>query len=92
MACGKPLVTSKLRSGVVHVNQHGVNGLHAEPSDAYSLRTALSYLLRDNELALELGAAGRRRFESEFTTDRMIGSLTELYQSVLETSLNAAPA
>jgi glycosyltransferase involved in cell wall biosynthesis len=81
MACSKPLVTSRLNSGVVHVNQDNVNGLHADPGSAGSLRSALTRVLGDRELADRLGNTGRRRFEAEFTVDSMVQGHLELYEA-----------
>lgn len=87
MACGKPLVTSALPTGVSFVNQHDVNGLHATPGDAESLRAALLRVLNEDDLATRLGIAGRSRFGEEFTVQRMTELHETLYREVQRTPL-----
>lgn len=83
MAHSKPLVTSRLESGVVQVNEAGINGLQAEPGDPDSLANAIQELWNDGALRERLGQEGKRRFRAEFSHERMIDSHLELYQALL---------
>lgn len=89
MACSKPLVTSRLNSGVVHVNQDAVNGLHAEPGNVESLRGALTRVLADPDLAARLGNVGRGRFEAEFTIESMVRGHLEVYHAEMASERRA---
>jgi rhamnosyl/mannosyltransferase len=82
MACGKPVVSTDLPSGVPWVNQHRQTGLVVPPGDAGALRAALDALLGDEALRHELGAAGRRRVEREFTRDVMAARMAALYRTL----------
>jgi len=82
MACGKPVVSTDLPSGVPWVNQHRQTGLVVPPADAVALRAALDALLGDEPLRRELGEAGRRRVEQEFTRAAMAARLTAFYRTL----------
>jgi lipopolysaccharide/colanic/teichoic acid biosynthesis glycosyltransferase len=83
MARGKPIVSTRLPSGVPWVNQDGITGLTVPPSDAGALRAALERILTDRGLREQLGAGARRRFEEEFTVQKMVERTSALYVEVL---------
>ncbi len=71
MACGKPVVSTEIPSGVPWVNQHGRTGLIVPPGDPKSLTGAINALLEDPERRKQFGEAGRARVEAIFTVTRM---------------------
>ena len=71
MACGKPVVSTSVDSGVSWVNRHGESGLVVPPGDAAALRAALERVTTDAVLRDRLGAAGASRVRSEFTVAMM---------------------
>jgi glycosyltransferase involved in cell wall biosynthesis len=83
MACGKPVVSTSVPSGVPWVNQHGETGLVVEPGNADALSGAIRRLLDDPALRKRLGAAGQRRVAEEFTAARMAQRTVALYRDVL---------
>jgi rhamnosyl/mannosyltransferase len=83
MACGRPVVSTAVRSGVPWVNQHGETGLVVAPADAPALAAALHTLLTDGPLRERFGAAGQRRVAKEFTATRMSERTVALYRQVL---------
>ncbi len=83
MACGKPVVSTSVPSGVPWVNQHEVTGLVVPPGDVVALATALRTLFADSTLRERFGAAGRRRVAQEFTSARMAERSVALYREVL---------
>jgi rhamnosyl/mannosyltransferase len=80
MACGKPVVSTDLPSGVPWVNQHGQTGLVVQPGSVTALREALGRLLEDTALRGELGRRGRERIDREFTVRRMVGLTAAMYR------------
>lgn len=90
MACGRPVVASKLAgSGVPWVNAHGVTGLNVPPGDPAALAHALRSLLDDPDTAGRMGRAARARFLAEFTAEHMIERTFALYRAL---GVPAAPA
>jgi rhamnosyl/mannosyltransferase len=83
MACGKPVVSTLLPSGVPWVNRDGETGVVVPPGDVPALRTAVRSLLSDRALRLSMGENGRRRVAAEFTIPRMISQTTALYHDVM---------
>ena len=80
MACGKPLVTTSLPTGVTAVNRDGLTGLVVPPGDAAALREALRALLADPERRRAMGEAGRRAVDAEYTAARMAERCLTLYR------------
>jgi rhamnosyl/mannosyltransferase len=83
MACGKPVISTDLATGVPWVNRHEETGLVVPPGDPGALREALDRLLGDEALRDRFGGAGRRRVTTEFTLDRMVERTVALYRAVL---------
>ena len=83
MACGVPVVSTNLPSGVPWVNQHDKTGLVVPPGDADGLRQALLALLTDRRRREALGCYARERVGREFTFTRMAQLTSGLYREVL---------
>ncbi len=79
MACAKPIVSTDLPTGVPWVNRDGETGLVVPPGDAHALRTSIGRLLEDPVLREKLGRQGRRRLHAEFTVERMVERITDVY-------------
>ncbi len=82
MACGKPVVSTDLCTGVPWVNRHGETGLVVPPQDADALAAALNGLLADPWMRDRMGRSARQRVEGEFTAAHMRTRAAALYQQV----------
>jgi glycosyltransferase involved in cell wall biosynthesis len=71
MACGKPVVASRI-GGLPWVVEDEATGLLFEPGDAAGLAGQLARLLDDEALSTRLGEAGRQKFEVEFRWDQVV--------------------
>jgi len=71
MACGKPVISTSVGSGVPWVNRHDESGVVVPPGDVDALAAALRRLTADRTLCDRLGAAGAERVRREFTLPQM---------------------
>lgn len=83
MACGKPVVCCQLNNGVNWVNRDGETGLAVPPGDTSALANALTRLSRDPALCARLGAQGRHRAFTEFSSEAMASATLAVYREVL---------
>ncbi len=86
MACAKPVVSTRVASGVPWVNRDGETGLTVPPGDPGALRDAIEILAGDAALRNRLGNAGRARVRSEFTMEKMRAAAAALYREVAGTA------
>ncbi len=63
--------------------EDGVTGLLVPPREVPALTGALERLIRDPALRREFGAAGRRRYERDFTISVMNAALADLFAEVI---------
>jgi rhamnosyl/mannosyltransferase len=84
MACGLPVVCTELGTGTSYVNRDGVTGLVVPPCDAQALAAALQRLIADPMLRTQMGEAGRRRAQNEFSQEAMIAQMMAFYQKVVQ--------
>ncbi len=61
----------------------GETGILVPPEDVEALQEAIATLAGDQDLRLRMGAAGRKRMQSEFSIDTMVSRHISLYESVL---------
>jgi glycosyltransferase involved in cell wall biosynthesis len=81
MACGKPVVSSRLATGADFVNVDGVTGIKVDPRDPGSLSEALNLLVRDPALRFRMGRAAKAHAESEFSLKTMRDRTLALYRA-----------
>jgi len=83
-ACGTPVVSTQLGTGVEFVNEDGMTGLNVPPKNAPALAAAVNRLLQDRELADRLGQAARDRVFRAFSAEKIARQEYEIYQRVVE--------
>ena len=86
MACGKPLVSTTLPTGVSAVNRDGVTGLQVPPRDVAALHAALKDLLGDEGKRRRMGAEARRVQAEEYSAALMGARFIKLYEDVISRS------
>src|SRR6266550_2619446 len=87
MASARPVVSTRL-AGIPELVVDGQTGMLAPPGDSTALADALEQLLRDPELRLRFGHAGRARIEQDFRIEQTVAPLIEM----LERSCSRRPA
>jgi glycosyltransferase involved in cell wall biosynthesis len=83
MRAGLPVVAADV-GGVREAVVHGETGLLFPRGDAGALRRCLELLIASPAERVRLGAAGRARWEKEFTLERMLKETEAVYRAVLE--------
>ncbi len=82
MACGIPVVNTRLASGVPYASRHLETGLTVEPGNVRALSEALNQLLVRDETWTRFSLAARIRVEQEFSAQRMVTRLMDMYSSL----------
>ena len=84
MDAGKPVVATRV-GGNPETVADGVSGILVEPKDAKGLAEALKRLLKDANLRLNMGAAGRKRAEETFDIRKMYEKYEQLFADIMTT-------
>jgi glycogen synthase len=77
MMFSKPAIACRV-GGMVEIVEDGVSGLLAKPGEVDSLCACVKLLIDDPGLRARIGAAGRKRYEENFTPARMALAVVEL--------------
>ncbi|MGO9604282.1 MAG: glycosyltransferase [Candidatus Binataceae bacterium] len=85
MASAKPIVNTRLDSGVPFVSPDGITGITVAPGDEEALAKAVTMLLDDPQLREKYGQAGLRRVREEFAVDKMAILVRAIYDELLHT-------
>lgn len=83
MAAGLPVVSTSLGTGTDVLNKHHVSGLVVPPGDPVALAAALVEL-RDPALRAKLGRAARERVRKEYSFERHMERLLDVYRTAAE--------
>ncbi|HLV37786.1 MAG TPA: glycosyltransferase family 4 protein [Spirillospora sp.] len=81
-ACGRAIVTTD-SPGCREITRHGENGLLVPVGDADALCAALAELIEDPARRQQMGAAGRRIAESEFSLAQINAQTLAVYRTLL---------
>lgn len=82
-ACGKPVISTRLGTGVEFVNMDGKTGLIVPPTDSAALAGAVNELLADPQRRERMGEFARRRAQSEFDLRLMFDRVEAVYKRAL---------
>jgi glycosyltransferase involved in cell wall biosynthesis len=82
-AAGKPVVATRLGTGVEYVNADGRTGLNVPPRDPAALAQAVNALLEDAPRREAMGAEARERVAREFDVRTVARNEFALYEQVL---------
>lgn len=83
MAMGVPVVGTRV-CGTSEAIADGETGRLVNPRDALSLANGILEVLENPRQAARWGATGRKRFEREFSANRMAHETSAIYQDVLQ--------
>lgn len=88
MAAGRPVIAADA-AGPTFIIDPGINGLLYPRGDAIALAAAIESIVRDPNEIERLGEAGRLR-AAEFSVDKMVAAIEEVWDAVLNE--NGMPA
>jgi len=83
MHLGKPVVATRLGTGVEYVTLNEETGLLVPPGDETALAQALDRLLSDAVLRRRFGDAGRQRVAQVFSCRQMVDATVDVYRRLL---------
>jgi len=83
MAFGLPVVAPRIM-GISELVDEGVNGVLVRPGRADELASALEKLIRDPNLRVRMGRAGREKVEEQFNLARSAEQLRDIFAERLE--------
>ena len=83
MAAGIPVVATRV-GGNPELVIDGTTGYLVPPADPPAMAKAIISLLKDQDKATAMGAAGRKLVEEKFTVESMVKSYEHLYKSLTE--------
>ena len=84
MSHGIPVICTPV-GGVPEWIEDGANGLLVQPGNVPALAEQIMRLLRDKDLAIKLGEAGRATVQQRCTLEQVSASLDALYTDILLT-------
>ena len=84
MAFGKPVINTKLPSGVPYVSLDQVTGLTVPPEDVHKLAQAMQYLAEHPDERREMGVRARLRMKKMYRIDTMLEHVKRLYEELME--------
>ena len=84
MAASLPVVATRV-GGNPEAVEDGVTRLVVPPEDPNALADALQELLSDSERSWAMGEAGRRLAIREFSNDRVVNQVADIYHRLLST-------
>ncbi|MGI9262997.1 MAG: glycosyltransferase [Woeseiaceae bacterium] len=81
-AAGLPVVAFDV-AGSREAVQHLKTGILVPPGDVTALQTAIGTMYEEADIRVELGAAGRKRMEDEFSVATMVERYLDVYDEIL---------
>jgi len=79
MAFGKPIINTKLSSGVPFVSIHGETGLTVEQGNQEQLTQAMQWMVEHPKERLQMGINARERMKAEYRQEQMLDKVFQLY-------------
>ncbi len=80
MAYGKPVINTKLPSGVPHVSLNHITGLTVKPGDEAALSKAMNWMAEHPEERISMGKRARERVEQEYLENTMLKRLYKVIE------------
>ncbi len=76
-------IVSTFEGGIPDVVEDGITGFLVPQKDAQILAEKLELLIKDHELRIKMGVAGRSKYEKEFTLQAFESKLQRILEDIL---------
>ncbi|NLV20338.1 MAG: glycosyltransferase [Bacteroidetes bacterium] len=83
MALGKPVIATD-GGGTNELVLDNITGFLVKPSDPEELSEKIDMLIKDNNLRITMGMAGRQRITDKFSINHMVGKYIFMYKAALK--------
>lgn len=83
MAYGKPVINTRINSGVPEVSIDGISGLTIEPNSIDQMAQAMQRLCEDDVLRAKLSMGAMKLVETKYTMETMEKRYFELFDEML---------
>jgi glycosyltransferase involved in cell wall biosynthesis len=82
MSLELPVIATRI-SGTVDVVEHERSGILVDPEDPEALAASMERVIRNPEIAVQLGKNGRQRIKENFSLDHVAQHYSQLYQDLM---------
>ena len=82
MAMEKPLVGTRV-GGIPDLIEDSVNGFLVEPGNVKQLEESMLKILKDKKLAQNMGLAGRKKIQTQYSAEYMVQAIETVYYTLL---------
>ena len=82
MACGKPVISTKVE-GIPEIVNHGTNGFLVDPGSSEELANAIIRILQNTEESGVMGRSARNYAASKYSSKIVVDKLETIYHNVL---------
>jgi glycosyltransferase involved in cell wall biosynthesis len=82
-ACGKPVIASRL-GAMAEIVKDGQTGLLFEPGNSKDLATKIKWMIKNQDLSMEMGRKARMVFEEKYTSEKNYKMLLEIYKRAIK--------
>ena len=79
---GRPVVAHRI-GALPELIRHDIDGLLADPGNVHDLAEQMEKLLSRPKEAEAMGLAGRKRLETDFSPDRWLSQIAEVYRQLI---------
>lgn len=82
MAFGKPVINTRLKSGVPYVSKNGITGKTVRPGSVRELAAAMDSMASDEKMRREYGMNALRLVQEEYTQEQMVDRHRRIFQEL----------
>ena len=77
-------IISTLEGGIPDIIEDGITGFLIAPKNVEDLASKLELLIKNHDLRIQMGIAGRKKYEQQFTQQIFENRLHDIFQQILD--------